>query len=753
MLEVLRRIIQEVNGARSLDAALATMVRRIRKAMGTDVCSFYLYDEALETLVLMETIGLRTQAVGRVMLPLGEGLVGLVAKRSEPLNLEDAQSHPHFRYFASTGEERYSSFLGIPIIHQRRMLGVLVVQQAENRRYNDEDEAFLVTMAAQLSGVLAHALATGDLTRPAPAGRQKVFRGVAVAPGIAMGEAVVITPPADLNSVPDLIPRDEAFEIARLKEAIDKTREEIGSAGRRLSKRISAQELALFDAYQQMLGESALSREVEKRIREGQWAPGALADVVRRHVQYLERVDDDYLRERAADVRDLGRRVLAHLQQGVSATPDVYPDNTVLVGDEISVALLGEVPRSKLKGVVSVRGSSTSHVAIVARAMGVPTVLGMMDLPLPRLSGAPVVVDGHRGRLFVHPTPELEHYYATLVNEERELSELLEHEQNLPSETTDGHDMPLMVNTGLAVDAVALLKNRISGVGLYRTEVPFMITQRFPGEQEQTRLYRDQLEGFAPLPVVMRTLDIGGDKDLPYFPIDEANPFLGWRGMRVTLDHPEVLMVQLRAMLKASVGLENLHVLLPMITNVGEVDEALGLLQRAIVELGEEGVAVTRPRVGAMIEVPATLYQMDALAGRVDFFSVGSNDLTQYLLAVDRNNPRVSELYDPLHPALLTALDKLARDARRLERPISLCGELAGDPAGALLLMGMGFTGLSMNAPSLPKVRAAIRRVALDDARALLEEVMEKDTPEEVHRHLQSRMAGWQLAHLLPPKD
>ncbi len=753
MLEVLRRIIQEVNGARSLDAALATMVRRIRKAMRTDVCSFYLYDEALETLVLMETIGLRTHAVGRVMLPLGEGLVGLVAKRREPLNLEDAQAHPRFRYFESTGEERYSSFLGIPIIYQRRMLGVLVVQQAENRRYTDEDEAFLVTMAAQLSGVLAHALATGDLTRPAPDGRQMTFKGVPASPGIAMGEAVVITPPADLNSVPDLIPRDEAFEVARLKEAIDKTREEIGAAGRRLAKRISAQELALFDVYQQMLGESALSREVEKRIREGQWAPGALADVVRRHVQYLERVDDDYLRERAADVRDLGRRVLAHLQRDASATPDSYPDNTVLVGDEISVALLGEVPRSKLKGLVSVRGSSTSHVAIVARAMGVPTVLGMMDLPLPRLSGAPVVVDGHRGRLFVRPSAELDKYYATLVEEERELSELLEHEQDFPSVTTDGHEMPLMVNTGLAVDAVTLLKSRISGVGLYRTEVPFMIAQRFPGEQEQTRLYREQLEGFAPLPVVMRTLDIGGDKDLPYFPIDEANPFLGWRGMRVTLDHPEVLIVQLRAMLKASQGLNNLHVLLPMITNVAEVDEALGLLERAIVELGEEGVAVTRPRVGAMIEVPATLYQMDALAKRVDFFSVGSNDLTQYLLAVDRNNPRVSDLYDPLHPALLTALDKLARDARRLERPISLCGELAGDPAGALLLMGMGFAGLSMNAPSLPKVRAAIRRVALDDAKTLLAEVMEKDTPEEVRRHLQSRMSGWQLAHLLPPEN
>lgn len=753
MLEVLRRIILEVNGARNLDAALSTMVRRIRKAMRTDVCSFYLFDAELDRLVLMETIGLRTQAVGHVSLSVGEGLVGLVAQREEPINLEDARAHRYFRYFEATGEERYSSFLGVPIIHQRRMLGVLVVQQSDKRRYDEADEAFLVTMAAQLAGVLAHALATGSLTRPSLPGGQATFTGVAASPGMAIGEAVVIAPPADLDSVPDLIPTDEEYEIARLKEAIGKARDEIRAAGERLANRISAQELALFDVYQQMLGEAALSQEVVKRIREGQWAPGALADVVRRHVQYLERVDDDYLRERAADVRDLGRRVLAHLQEETASTPAVYPENTVLVSDEISVAMLGEVPRDRLAGIVSVRGSSTSHVAIVARAMGIPTVLGMVDLPLPRLNGARVVLDGHRGRLFVRPSPDLESHYQGLIEEERALAEVLEHEQDLPSRTPDGYDMPLMVNTGLAVDAVASLKSRIGGVGLYRTEVPFMITERFPGEQEQTRLYREQLEGFAPLPVVMRTLDIGGDKDLPYFPIEEANPFLGWRGIRVTLDHPEVLMVQLRAMLRASQGLDNLQVLLPMITNVDEVDDALRLLERAIRELGEDGIEVARPKVGVMLEVPATLYQLGALAERVDFFSVGSNDLTQYLLAVDRNNPRVADLYDACHPAVLSAMARLARETRALGVPTSVCGELAGDPAGALLLMGMGFDALSMNAPSLPKVRAAIRRVSMAAAEALVDETLTQPSPVGVRRHLEARMNEWQLAHLLPPKD
>ncbi|WP_110686953.1 phosphoenolpyruvate--protein phosphotransferase [Salinicola aestuarinus] len=753
MLDTLRRIVQEVNGARSLDAALATMVRRIRKAMRTDVCSIYLFDRERDRLVLMDTIGLRTQAVGVVALELGEGLVGLVGQREEPLNLEDAPAHPHFRYFAETGEERFSSFLGVPIIHQRRMLGVLVVQQQEKRRFDEGDEAFLVTMAAQLAGVLAHAIVSGALSRRAETDGQAMFSGVAASPGMAIGEIVVIAPPADLDGVPDLIPTDTEAEVAHLHAAIARVREEIRDAGARLASRISAQELALFDAYQQMLGDAALGNEVEKRIREGQWAPGALADVVRRHTQYLERVDDGYLRERAADIRDLGRRVLAHLQEDNARKPMRYPDNTILVGDEISAATLGELPKENLAALVSVRGSSNSHVAILARAMGIPTVLGMVDVPLPRINGAKAILDGHRGTLFVRPEPQLTKRYARLIREEKALSDVLEHEQHLPSETPDGHAMPLLVNTGLIVDAVAQLKPRVSGVGLYRTEVPFMMNERFPSEQEQTRLYQEQLASFAPLPVVMRTLDIGGDKDLPYFPINEANPFLGWRGIRVTLDHPEVLMVQLRAMLLASRGLDNLRLLLPMITSIDEVDTTLRLLARARDELAEDGIEVALPQVGVMIEVPATLYQLAALAERVDFFSVGSNDLTQYLLAVDRNNARVASLYDACHPAVLSALARLAEESRALGIPTSVCGELAGDPAGALLLMGMGFDALSMNAPSLSRVRAAIRRVPLDEARELVGETLTLPTAAVVRAHLRQRLSDWQIGHLLPPQD
>jgi phosphotransferase system enzyme I (PtsP) len=297
--------------------------------------------------------------------------------------------------------------------------------------------------------------------------------------------------------------------------------------------------------------------------------------------------------------------------------------------------------------------------------------------------------------------------------------------------------MPLWVNTGLMADVTRSLEQGAEGVGLYRTEVPFMLRERFPSEEEQRQIYRNQLEAFAPKPVTMRTLDIGGDKALPYFPIEEDNPFLGWRGIRVTLDHPEIFLAQIRAMLKANEGLGNLRIMLPMICNVSEVDEALDLIHRSHRELLQEGVKGELPPIGVMIEVPAAVYQARVLARRVDFLSVGSNDLTQYLLAVDRNNARVADLYHLMHPAVLQALSDVARASKAEGIPVSLCGELAADPEGAVLLLAMGYDVLSMNATALPKVKKALRNVNLSEARELLDEVMEMEQASTIHQRLE----------------
>jgi len=321
----------------------------------------------------------------------------------------------------------------------------------------------------------------------------------------------------------------------------------------------------------------------------------------------------------------------------------------------------------------------------------------------------------------------------------------LEELRDKPCETLDGHRMPLYVNTGLITDVVRSLNHGAEGIGLYRTEVPFMINERFPSEQEQRAYYREQLEAFAPADVTMRTLDIGGDKALSYFPIVEENPFLGWRGIRVTLDHPEIFLVQIRAMIKASEGLDNLRIMLPMISNVSEIEEAQHLIYRAWHEVRGEGYKLAMPQVGVMIEIPAAVYQIREIASRVDFISVGSNDLTQYLLAVDRNNPRVASLYHSYHPAVLQALCQVAQDCHDVGKPVSICGELAGDPGGAMLLMAMGYDALSMNAANLPKIKSIIRGVNLEMARQLLAEVLTMDSPHVIRScvELRLRKAGF----------
>ena len=732
MLSILRSLVQEVNSARDLQEALDVIVSRVQKAMGTEVCSVYLLDPATNRYILMATEGLYRKAVGKVSLGYSEGLVGLVGSREEPINLEDAPSHPRYRYFPETGEERFRSFLGVPIIHHRRVLGVLVVQQRESSRCFDEgEEAFLVTVSAQLAGVIAHSEATGAISGLSLTGeeaRDVSFNGVPGAPGVAIGAGVVVYPSADLDVVPEKPTDDIDQELVLFRAAVKAVREDIERVANRLASQLRPEEQALFDVYLRMLGDEALPGEVANNIRAGVWAQGALKQVVQQYIRHFEMMDDHYLQERAVDVRDLGRRLLSHLQEGEQLRLE-YPERTVLVSEELTPAMLGEVPKGQLVGLVSVKGSSNSHVAILARAMGVPTVMGLVDIPVNQLDGKELIVDGFEGQIFASPSDDLRAFYQAIYDEENELIRGLEVLRDKPCETTDNHRVSLLVNTGLMTDVVRSLSHGAEGIGLYRTEVPFMIKDRFPSEQEQREYYREQLEAFAPNPVTMRTLDVGGDKSLTYFPIQEENPFLGWRGIRVTLDHPEIFLVQVRAMLKASEGLNNLQIMLPMISNISEVEESLHLIYRVYHEVREEGYDIHMPKVGVMVEIPAAVYQIRELADRVDFLSVGSNDLTQYLLAVDRNNPRVAQLYHSYHPAVLQALVRIAQDAHVVGKPVGICGELAGDPGGALLLMAMGYDSLSMNAASLPKVKSVIRSVSREWAMQLLEDVLLLDSP------------------------
>jgi len=731
-LDTLRRIVQEINASVSLHESLEIMVNRVAEAMNVDVCSVYLLDERNQRYLLMASKGLKPESVGNVSLQVGEGLVGLVGQREEIVNLDNAPKHERFLYLPETGEEIYNSFLGVPVMYRRKVMGVLVVQNRESQDFSEAAESFLVTLCAQLSGVIAHAHAVGNIDvfrKFNNSTTYKTFQGVSGAGGIALGRAIILYPPADLAAVPDREAEDISDELNLLDQAVQSVRTEIKALDEKMQDSLISDERALFSVFLRMLDENALPAEIKELIRNGSWAQGAVRRVIDKHINLFSLMEDDYLRERVADLKDLGRRILAYLQEAESGHRELSADS-ILIGEEISTAALVELPVDKIAAIVTSEGATNSHMVIVARALGIPTVVGVTELPVNTLDDVEMIVDAYQGRVFINPPRRLRQRYKDVQKEEEQIAKDLKQYETRDAITPDGHVVPLYVNTGLMIDVARGVQRGAKGVGLYRSEIPFMLRDRFPGEEEQRAIYRQQLSHFANKPVVMRTLDIGADKDLPYFSIEEENSALGWRGLRFTLDHPEIFSSQIRAMLKASIGLNNLHILLPMVTSVSEVEEVLYLLERDWVAVQEEEqVKITKPKIGIMVEVPSVLLQIDEFADLVDFFSVGSNDLTQYLLAVDRNNPRVANVYSHFHPSVLRALYRLVGECRKYNKPISICGEMAGDPLSAVLLMAMGFNTLSMSSSNILRVRKAICHTPFSDAEQLLEEVLRMNNP------------------------
>lgn len=760
MLKVLKRIVQEVTAAQHLSEALGILVQQINKAINAEAVSVYLIDTKHAEYVLIATEGLNKQAEFRVRVAIDSGLIGQVGRREEPINLENAPAHPDFYHHSLLGEERFNAFLGVPIIQHRKLYGVLIVQQTEQRCFDDTEESFLITLAAQLGGIIAHAEATGELaelTQPKPLGGvDKVdasptttLVGISSVPGIGIGTAVVVYPQADIDAVPRHPVETLDEEVRTFYEALEATRDDMQRLGRRMKAIVAEEEHALFDVYLRILDKDSLGIEVEHVIREEKIsAQAALATVIKKHVAQFESMEDSYLRERASDFRDLGRRVLAALQWS-QHEEIVYPKRTILVGDEVTAAALAEVPEGCLTGVISAKGSNNSHVAILARALGVPTVMGVRGLKLEFVSRRALIVDGYYGQVHVSPSKAVLSEFKLLEQEQQALNQSLVSLRDKPAETTDSYKISLQVNTGLAMDAGLSMSVGAEGVGLYRSEVPFMSRDQFPSEDEQTIIYRQTLKAFAPRPVTMRTLDIGGDKVLPYFPVEEDNPYLGWRGIRITLDHPDVFLMQVRAMMRASEELNNLRIMLPMVTNLSEVEEATYLIEQAFAELLEEGCLIEKPKLGVMIEVPAAAYLAREIAKRVDFISVGSNDLTQYLLAVDRNNARVAALYDSMHPAMLRVLLKVVEGGHAAGVEVSICGEMASDPLAVILLIAMGFDTLSMNSASLPRVKWVIRNFAIANARKILAEVLEFEHPAEIRLHLEKALEAEGLGGLI----
>ena len=738
LIHTLQKIIKKVDQAPDIQSALEIIVENLVDALKVDTCSIFInFPDQDESLVCMANRGLNEGVVGRIKLKIGRGLVGLVAEKAELIRLDKAYTHKNFVYFEDSGEEAFPVFMGVPIISHRKVLGVLVLQRAV-QAFDSDDEAFITTLATQLANAITHARSSGEMASLLMDETSSVsctLSGVAGAPGLSMGQAVVINHGVALHNVPDrkVIGRDDIIqEIVQFDTAIEEVKQSLYDQAERMRESLPSEECALFTAYAQMLDKGSLIDDTCKLIQDGYWAPTAWRKTVIEHADVFASMEDKYLAERANDIRDLGRRVL-HRMLSEQVGELVFPEKFVLVGESISATDLASVPLDRLQAIVSEHGSSSSHVAILAHALGIPAVMGVTNLPYTQMEGLIVVADGYSGKAYIDPGQELLNDFQLHIVEEDRVTDSLKELKNKPAVTTDGYRVSLYVNSGLMSDHTPSLRSGAEGVGLYRTEIPFQIRESFPSEDDQYRIYRDVLKTFKGMPVVLRTLDVGGDKPLSYFPIKEDNPFLGWRGIRITLDHPDIFMTQVRAMLRANIDLENMHILLPMISGLQELDDALILIHRAKDEIQDElGYPVRFPHVGAMIEVPSSIFQIDEICQLVDFISIGTNDLTQYLLAVDRNNEQVADLFSSLHPSVLRALEMIIQGAARQNTPVSVCGELAGDPMGVMVLMGLGIESLSMSAGSLPRAKKVIRSFSQVEMREFVTEAKNMTDAEDV---------------------
>ncbi len=744
MLTQLRDIVEKVAGAPRLHESLEILVNEICLAMDTEVCSVYLADHDRRCYYLMATRGLKKPRGRTVALAFDEGIVGLVGRLAEPINLADAQKHPSFKYIPSVKEERFRSFLGVPIISRRQLLGVLVVQQREHRQFDESEESFLVTLATQLATLLSQS----QLQQLFGQFRQSRIRALAAAPGVAVAPGWVDNTQPSL----DLVSAASTLDSVRERERLQLAMAEASSEFRRYSKRFTAsvqkESAAIFDLYSHLLTDARLKKDLFAAIDGGSVAEWAVKTVIEKFAAQFASLQDNYLRERAGDLRVLGQRLLFHLDDTLQGN-NTWPERFVLVADELTATTLAELPPERLAGVVVRDGASNSHAAILVRAMGIPAVMGA-DIQPDLLNKRLLIVDGYRGELLVDPEPVLVQEYQRLVSEENELSKLAEDVVEQQGGLKSGERVQVMLNAGLSAEHEQALGSWVDGIGLYRTEIPFMLQNGFPSEEEQVAQYQGMLQMFLDKPVTLRTLDIGADKQLPYMPISEENPSLGWRGIRLTLDQPEIFLVQLRAMLRANVASGNLSILLPMITSMDEIDEAKRLIDRAGREVEEMlGYAIPKPRIGVMIEVPSILFMIPHLASRVDFVSVGTNDLTQYLLAVDRNNTRVASLYDSLHPALLQALRGIAEQSQRAGIELCLCGEMAGDPMCVVLLIGLGYYHLSMNGRNVARVKYLLRHIDREEAEALAERSLQAHTAIEVRHQVAAFMERRGLGGLI----
>nr|WP_316656455.1 phosphoenolpyruvate--protein phosphotransferase [uncultured Gellertiella sp.] len=720
---------------------LDRIVRQIAQNMVAEVCSVYVL-RADGVLELYATEGLNKDAVHLAQLQMGQGLVGTIAASAQPLNLSDAQTHPAYRYLPETGEEVFHSFLGVPILRAGRSLGVLVVQNKAMRNYREDELEALETTAM----VLAEMVATGELKKITKPGleldltRPVSIDGDGYCDGIGLGHVVLHEPRI---VVTNLLNEDTDKEITRLADAMGSLRISIDDMLSRREVSMEGEHREVLEAYRMFAHDRGWVRRLEEAIRNGLTAEAAVEKVQSDTRARMMRLTDPYLRERMHDLDDLANRLLRQLTDyGSKAAGASLPLDSIIVARAMGAAELLDYPRTNIRGLILEEGAVTSHIVIVARAMGIPVVGQAAGVVALAENGDAIIIDGDEGKVHLRPLGDLQKSYEEKVRFRARRQEQFRALRDVEPVTRDGHRISLMMNAGLLVDLPQLVESGAEGIGLFRTELQFMIASTLPKLEEQEDFYRSVIRQAAGRPVTFRTLDIGGDKVVPYFRAhEEENPALGWRAIRLSLDRPGLLRTQLRALLRASAGAD-LKMMIPMVTEVSEIHAVRELFQKEVQHLSKFGHQLPkRLQFGAMLEVPALMWQLDELMQEVDFVSVGSNDLFQFSMAVDRGNARVSDRFDILGRPFLRILRDIVRAAERNTTPVTLCGEMAGKPLSSMALFGLGFRSVSMSPASIGPVKAMLLGLDVGALAEVMNAALDEVTPTMPMREVLSRFA------------
>jgi phosphotransferase system enzyme I (PtsP) len=725
-------------------AKLNKVVRIIAEAMASEVCSIYLLRDGV--LELFATVGLNQEAVHVTKLALGEGLVGTIAKDAAILNLDEAASHPEFAYRPETGEELFHSFAGVPIIRKERAIGVLAVQHAEPRGYDELEIEALQTVAMVLSELIANAGLADRAALPGEedrAGGTQQVAGLKLVTGMAKGHAVYHQPRILIEHT---VADDIEAERRRVYSAFSKMREQIDAMMGTVEFGNIGEHQEVLETYKMFAYDEGWSRRINEAIDSGLTAEAAIERVRQRMQQRMRQIDDALLADRMHDLDDLSNRLLRIVsgQLGTAAKSGM-PQDAVLIARNLGPAELLEYDRRKLKGVILEEGSLTAHVTIVARAMGVPMIGRIANVRRTIAEGDLVLLDGSEATIIARPTPAIEEAFDTqfVVTQKRRAEYAAVKDK--PAVTKDGVRMSVMVNAGLRDDVAALDATGADGIGLFRTEFQFLVSATLPKREAQQRLYRAVLDAAGKKPVIFRTVDVGGDKNLPYLDVSperEENPAMGWRALRLALDRGGLMKSQARALLEAAAGRE-LQVMFPMVSEPWEFDEARALVEWERAWLAERKKALPKKILyGCMLEVPSLAETLDLLLPKLDFLSVGTNDLTQFLFAADRSNPRLAERYDWLSPAILRFLRRVVRIADKYEVPVGVCGEMGGRTLEAMALIGIGVRRLSITPVAVGPIKAMIRSLDAGEISRTMERLLAKP-PEDVR----ATLARWAEKH------